>query len=96
MLIGNKFWPVVVMMLFCGAFVKCNNGRYYDKKSRSNPSIHVDQCMAKIVDLVQPCNQQAISNWNLNHSLFVPSKLSVCCANWQAYTCFLKASLVRI
>ncbi|KAH9394699.1 hypothetical protein TYRP_004756 [Tyrophagus putrescentiae] len=49
--------------------------------------------MAKIFEVIQPCSERAVSNWNLNHSLFVPSRLSTCCANWEVYDCFIIASL---
>ncbi|UXI19480.1 hypothetical protein NH340_JMT05423 [Sarcoptes scabiei] len=53
----------------------------------------IQQCLMKIVDEVQPCSENAINNWNLNHSFFVPSRMSVCCANWEVYECFIQAAL---
>nr|XP_027204726.1 uncharacterized protein LOC113798394 [Dermatophagoides pteronyssinus] len=49
--------------------------------------------MTKIIDEIQPCSEQAVQNWNLNHSYFVPSRLSTCCANWEVYECFIQAAL---
>lgn len=60
----------------------------------SNNAYYIEQCMTKIIEEVQPCSERAIQNWNLNHSYFVPSKLSTCCANWQVYECFIQAALV--
>ncbi|KPM03390.1 hypothetical protein QR98_0018210 [Sarcoptes scabiei] len=37
----------------------------------------IQQCLMKIVDEVQPCSENAINNWNLNHSFFVPSRMSI-------------------
>ena len=59
-----------------------------------NQTYHVEQCMSKIIEVVQPCSQRAVNNWNLNHTMFVPSKMSTCCANWEVYDCFVQASLV--
>ncbi|KAI2807694.1 hypothetical protein BLOT_005633 [Blomia tropicalis] len=58
-----------------------------------NQTYHVEQCMSKIIEVVQPCSQRAVNNWNLNHTMFVPSKMSTCCANWEVYDCFVQASL---
>lgn len=57
---------------------------------------YIEQCMTKIIDEIQPCSEQAVQNWNLNHSYFVPSRLSTCCANWEVYECFIQAALVSV
>lgn len=81
-------WPMIIIIII--------NIGIHIVYIESNNSYYIEQCMAKIVEDVQPCSERAIQNWNLNHSYFVPSKLSTCCANWEVYECFIQAALVRI
>ena len=56
-------------------------------------SIYVRQCMAKIIENIQPCSDRVVVKYNLNHTHFVPSKLSTCCANYEMFQCFVQSSL---
>lgn len=68
-------------------YSNANNQNYQQQ------SYHIEQCMMKILDTIQECSQRAVQLWNLNHSLYVPSNLSTCCANWEVFNCFMTASL---
>lgn len=56
-------------------------------------SIYVRQCMSKIIENIQPCSERVVVKYNLNHTHFVPSKLSTCCANYEMFACFVQSSL---